>query len=105
MLELNESFNEQHVDMPIGEIFEIRLPENPTTGFQWSLKSSGEPVCVPLGNVFEPTNGPPGHGGSHYWRFQAAQVGQVNIELVYQRPWERDEKHGEKFTLHVRVPV
>ncbi len=104
MLELDASYDGHHMEMPIGEEFEISLPENPTTGYQWSLKSSGEPVCVPIGNVFKTTSAPPGHGGSRYWRFQVAQAGLANIELVYQRPWERDEKHGEKFTLHVHVP-
>jgi len=104
MLELNESYNGYHMEMPIGEEFELRLPEDPTTGYQWSLRSSGEPVCMPLGNDFKTTSGQTGQGGNHYWHFQAAQAGNANIELVYQRPWEEDEKQGKRFSLHVRVP-
>ncbi len=104
MLELDASYNERQMEMPVGEEFEIRLAENPTTGYQWSLQASGEPVCVTLGNVFKGAGEQPGRGGSRYWRFQVARAGDANIELVYRRSWERDEKHEEKFVLHVRVP-
>ncbi len=103
MLYLDESYNEREIELRVGEEFEIRLPENPTTGFRWSLVSNGEPVCVLQSDFFEPSDRTPGRGGSHYWRFQAAQVGLGNIDLVYRRSFEQQETPARRFTLHVRV--
>ena len=103
MLYLDESYNEREVELHVGEGFEICLPENPTTGFRWRLVSNGEPVCILQNDFFEPSDRTPGRGGRHYWRFQAAQVGVVNIDLVYQRSFEQEETPARKFTLRVRI--
>ena len=103
MLYLNESYNEREIELRAGEEFEIRLPENPTTGFRWRLVSDGEPVCVLQSDFFEPTDRTPGRGGSHYWRFLAAQVGLGNIDLVYRRSFEQQETPARRFTLQVRI--
>lgn len=103
MLYLNESYNGREIELRAGEEFEIRLPENPTTGFRWRLVSDGEPVCVLQSDFFEPADRTPGRGGSHYWRFLAAQVGLGNIDLVYRRSFEQQETPARRFTLHVRI--
>lgn len=103
MLHLDESYNEREIELRVGEEFEIRLPENPTTGFRWRLASNGEPACVLQSDFFESTDRTPGRGGSHYWRFQAAQVGYGNIDLVYLRSFKQEETPARRFTLHVRI--
>src|SRR5258708_14091643 len=103
MLYLDENDNEGEIELRVGEECGIRLPENPTTGFRWSLVSNGEPVCVLQSDFFEPSDRTPGRGGSHYWRFQAAQVGLGNIDLVYRRSFEQQETPARRFTLRVRI--
>jgi inhibitor of cysteine peptidase len=104
MLQLDESSNGQEIQLHSGQQFEIRLPEIPTTGFRWSLVSSGEPACVALDNFYKhPVIQAPGAEGNHHWRFQAVQAGQGTIDLVYQRPWEHAENPARRFTLNVRV--
>ena len=103
MLYLDETYNEREIELRVGEEFEIRLPENPTTGFRWRLVSNGEPVSVLQSDFFEPSDSTPGRGGSHYWRFQAAQVGLGNIDLVYQRSFEQEETPARRFTPRVRI--
>ncbi len=105
MLHLDESSNEREIELGVGEEFEIRLPENPTTGFRWQFASNGEPACVLQSNFFEPADSTrtPGRGGNHYWRFQAAQVGLESIELVYRRAFEQEKTPTRRFLLHVRV--
>src|SRR5712692_5765948 len=104
MLELDETYNGKNVELQISQQFEIRLPEIPTTGFQWKLVSSGEPACVALDNFYEQ---PQIHSldseGKHYWRFQAAHEGLGNIELVYQRPWEQGAAPMQQFRLGVHI--
>ncbi|HXX77137.1 MAG TPA: protease inhibitor I42 family protein [Ktedonobacteraceae bacterium] len=103
MLHIDENFNEREIELHVGEEFELCLPENPTTGFRWRLITNGEPACILHSTFFESPNGTPGRGGLHYWRFQAAQVGLGNIDLVYQRLSERESASSRRFTLQVRI--
>ncbi len=107
MQQLNESSNGQEIQLHSGEKFEIGLLEIPTTGFRWSLVSSGEPACIALDNFYEQPDVHAVHAfdqeGTHYWRFEAAQAGLGQIELVYRRSWEQAQNAARRFTLNVRV--
>jgi inhibitor of cysteine peptidase len=86
MQQLNETSNGQEIHLHTGHKFEISLRENPTTGFRWSMVSNGEPACKALDDVYEPPDvHTHGQEGTHYWRFEAAQVGLGKIELAYRR--------------------
>jgi inhibitor of cysteine peptidase len=97
-----ESFNGQTVDVSVGQTIEVRLQENPTTGFRWRLASDGGPACRIIDDALNAPAGPPGRGGEHKWTFEAIRTGECDIELRYARPWEGSEP-GKIFTLHVRV--
>jgi predicted secreted protein len=103
MVQLDESDNGHEIELPVGEQFELRLTENPTTGFRWRLASSGEPACILQSNFFETPDRTPGRGGVHYWRFQTARVGLGTIELVYRRLFEQEETPARRFSLRVHV--
>ncbi len=103
MIHLDESYNGREIELRVGEEFEIRLPENRTTGFRWRLASNGEPACVLQSDSFDAPDRTPGRGGSHYWRFQAVQVGLGNIELVYRRSFEQEETPARRFSLRARI--
>ncbi len=106
---VNESFANQTVVLPVGQVLEVRLAENPTTGFRWQVAAAGDPACVLVEDVAEHGSGPPGRGGEHAWRFRAARPGESEITLHYRRPWESGEggeagaPPARSFTLRVRV--
>jgi inhibitor of cysteine peptidase len=102
-MEIDERANGTQVRLPVGDALGLRLPENPTTGFRWSLIHAGEPACVPVGDAVEPPSGPPGAGGWHRWRFRAALPGTGQIELTYRRGWERDATRARTFNVEVLV--
>ena len=103
MLYLDESYNEREIELRTGEEFEIRLPENPTTGFRWYPISSGEPVCILLDNSFEEGRSSPGNSGSHFWHFQAVHEGLGKIEFASRRSWEQAKPPAQSFTLSIYV--
>ena len=105
MLHLDESYNGREIELGAGEEFELRLHENPTTGFRWRLASDGAPACILQSDFFETANGRPGQGGTHYWRFKTAQEGLGNIDLVYRRSFEQNETSTRRFKLLVRIHV
>jgi inhibitor of cysteine peptidase len=102
MLEITKKLSGGEFDVILGEPFEIQLPENPTTGYRWSLRSSGAPfVAVEKDSFQAPTGGRMGAGGVHHWSFGTAQAGVANLEMEYKRGWE--EKAAETFRVTVRV--
>ncbi len=102
-MQIDEASNGQHVEVEAGEALEIRLGEDPTTGFRWAIVSGGEPVCVLEQDAFEAGSGAPGTAGSHVWRFRTVREGTGVIELGYRRPWETEDSPGRVFRATVRV--
>ena len=53
MLQIDESQNGREIELVTGETIEIRLSENPTTGYRWELKFSGAPTCTLVADHYE----------------------------------------------------
>ena len=103
MIHVDADYNGREVSLRVGEMLEIALPENRTTGFRWDLKSKAEPACILVKSTFEPAIAPPGRGGTHRWQFQAVHAGTGEIELEYRRPWEQDSPPGRIFSLSIHI--
>ena len=100
-LVVDQSFDGQVIEMLLGDTLEIRLPENPMTGFRWHLKASGGPVFALVEDSFEPVGVTPGQGGIHWWRFQVVDTGAAILELSYKRKWEHSRQPAQTFKLQV----
>ncbi len=37
MIVVDQSASGQTLDLPVGQVIELRLAENPTTGFRWTV--------------------------------------------------------------------
>jgi inhibitor of cysteine peptidase len=99
----DESFNGQTIDLAIGQTIEIRLRENPTTGFRWQLMGSEPAVCAMTSDTFKQEFGPPGHGGEHSWIFEAVRPGECDIEFLYQRRWADPAQPQRMFKIRIHV--
>lgn len=79
------------VAVEVGDIIQVVLKGNPTTGYSWSaalsdddaalLEQLGEPVYVPDSDLV-------GAGGMYTFTFRAAADGVATLRLEYARPWE-----------------
>lgn len=103
MIYIDESFLDQTVHLPVGQVMELRLKENPTTGFRWSFAADGTPSCTVVGDVFVPRGNPPGAGGEHTWQIKGVRSGVCDLRLVYRRPFEPSTEMAKSFTLRVQV--
>lgn len=103
MLVVTADAANQTIRLPIGQVMEIRLESNPTTGFRWQLAAPGGHCVAMVGDGFEPKSTVPGQGGEHCWRFEARQPGDCDITLVYRRPWETGAPPARSCTVHVQV--
>lgn len=92
------------VDIPVGQTIEIRLPENPTTGFRWLMTGSSGSACRVLREDFHPpARTLPGAGGERTWQLEAVAVGECDFSITYRRPWTTDDTSQRNFHLHIRV--
>jgi inhibitor of cysteine peptidase len=103
MIHVGQSDNGHEVTLAMGQILELSLAENPTTGFRWDLKTKAEPACELVDSTFNPPAGRPGNGGTHRWQFRAVHSGNGEIELEYRRSWEKDAAPAKVYKLGVRV--
>jgi len=95
------------VEIPVGQTMEIRLPENPTTGFRWLMTVHCEPNCAILHEEFHPpARTIPGAGGERTWQVEAVAVGECDFELTYRKhrkPWANSNTSQRNFRVHIRV--
>jgi inhibitor of cysteine peptidase len=103
IMHVGQGDNGQEVTLVVGQVLELALSENRTTGFRWDLKTKAEPACELVESTFNPPGGPPGNGGIHRWQFRAVHPGNGEIELEYRRPWEKDAAPAKVYKLSVRV--
>jgi inhibitor of cysteine peptidase len=85
----------------LGQSLEIRLQENPTSGYRWHVLQAGEPVCKLLSDSFTAGLEAPGQSGVHRWTFQAVAAGTASIRMIYRRAWETGEA-ARTFMLDLR---
>jgi inhibitor of cysteine peptidase len=103
MILIDNGFDGQLIEISLGDTLELRLPENPVTGFRWHLQTSGEPILALVADSFEPGDGTPGKGGIHWWRFQTVRDGTAFVELSYRRKWEQSARSAQTFKLQVHA--
>jgi predicted secreted protein len=103
MMHVGQSDNGREVTLAMGQILELSLAENPTTGFHWDLKSKAGPACELVDSTFVPPEGGRlGAGGIHRWQFRAVHSGSGEVELEYRRSAE-DAAPAKVYKLGVRV--
>jgi inhibitor of cysteine peptidase len=103
MLHIDESFLDRVVRVPVGQVIELRLKENPATGFRWSFAADGAPACQIVADAFEPGAARPGAGGEHAWQIAAVHAGSCRVELVYRRPFAPSAPPAREFSVEVDV--
>jgi len=90
--------NGRVVAAKVGDTIAVRLDENPTTGYTWSIASidsarleAGSPSRAPGAGV--------GAGGTTTWPIRARAAGRARLELIHARSWERDASAAERFAV------
>ena len=93
-------------EIVVGETCQIKLKCNPTTGYNWELKSIDRKIAVPTGEVeFRQSPAKPGMvgvGGSCVLGLKGVNPGKTKAILVYRRSWEKGEP-AETYTAEIKV--
>lgn len=84
----NPSIQNKEMTVKYGEIFEISLPSNPTTGYEWNVILS--PGLLKINEKYD-TNckqNMVGCGGVKIWTLRAVRSGKESFNGSYKRSWE-----------------
>jgi inhibitor of cysteine peptidase len=94
----------RQIELQTGETLTINLEGNPTTGYTWELVESKGAIMRQIGEAeFKADSDLVGAGGMQTLRFEAVTEGQMELTLVYHRPWETGVEPLETFTVQVTV--
>ena len=105
--QVDETFNGRQVVLYVGEVLQVTLSENGSTGYQWGippeLKRKFPATIREREQTLEAPDGPPGTPGMRHLYFEAVRTGSAELELQYRRPWERATPPARKFRLRILV--
>ena len=105
MLELTQADNGKSVEARPGDLIIIRLPENPTTGFRWTVDKVDPLYVEAQGSSFSAArDAAVGGGGERTFSFKVkGEGGTGNIGLKLWREWEGDASVIERYRVAVKV--
>lgn len=99
-MQIDSEYNAKSVSLRVGEILELRLPENPTTGFRWRLEEhSGTTIVDDTLNA----GAIPGQGGQRTLRFKMSAPGTYEIALRYQRRADIADQTAQSFRVSLQI--
>jgi predicted secreted protein len=92
------------VQLKTGDILEVHLRSNPTTGYMWYVHPKSTPLLKLIGQS-QTQAAQPGVGRPIFqiFQFQAVGAGDGVLLLHYIRTWEKPLPAEEQFDLHVAI--
>lgn len=101
---LTRADHEASLAAQAGATILIRLDENPTTGYRWTLEPHDMAVIAAQGSTYVAAAGDQlGGGGQRLFTFQAHKAGRVRLQLKLGRAWEDATASVERFTVTIQV--
>ncbi len=92
------------VELRPGDMLEVVLAGNPTTGYSWAVQAVDKDILKQMGEpAYKADSNLIGSGGQFTFRFEAVAAGQTALKLFYQRPWEKDTPPIQTFVVAVIV--
>lgn len=94
----------QGVGLEVGDILEVVLPANRSTGYDWEVGFYNQSVLEPYGEPeFSSNSANLGAEESEKLHFEAIGEGETQLILVYQRPFENEDVEQQIFEIKVVV--
>jgi predicted secreted protein len=89
-----------HYAVRLGSRIEVRLDENPGTGYRW--ESRVDPHLLPqVADHYEASTERPGASGTRVTTFEAVRPGTTELRFVRRRAWETSPT--DELLVHVEV--
>ena len=107
-LTLTEADDGRNVTVHRGDVIEIRLMQNASTGYVWTPETETSPALVLTGETVERPEAPsgaapPGAPGFAVFHFRAAAPGSSAVRLKYWRSWEGDASIVARYAVTLTI--
>lgn len=93
--------NGSELSLSDGDTFEVRVPENASTGYQWTVVAVPENVELVGDDMVASAPLLPGAQGLHCFRFAARGAPSGRVVLELRRSWERLNEPEDRFEVRV----
>jgi inhibitor of cysteine peptidase len=87
----------------IGELIDIRLPENATAGYRWTIERQDSDKLELVADKADYPERPLGSGGTASFIFRLRAAGSTTLALRYGRSWEGDDSVLKRYRLTVEI--
>lgn len=102
-IKIDEEADGTTITLAVGDVLEVALPANPTTGFTWEVTAVDGAILSAAGDwVFVADSTAIGSGGTMSFSFDVLAPGTTTLEMVYYRTFE-SEPPADTFTVTVTV--
>jgi len=89
-VEIGDKDSGKMIDLKKGDLLDVVLRENPTTGYGWDVISKVEPCLKKHGGPdYKADNKMVGSGGRITFHYIASAKGKTQLKLAYKRSWEK----------------
>ncbi len=87
-----------------GDLVDVTLEGNPTTGYTWEALPGSESILQQQGEPqFKPSSSALGSGGEMTLQFKAVEAGTADLKLVYHRSFEPNVPPLQSFEATIVV--
>lgn len=102
---LSESDNGRDIDLTTSGALVVKLPSNPSTGYNWTVVGDPAPLKLQKSSFVhsKSKSGVVGSSGTAIFRLSASSAGLATLTLVYRRSWEYNVAPMKTFTVRVDV--
>ncbi|MER3482420.1 MAG: hypothetical protein C4332_03970 [Meiothermus sp.] len=99
---LTEADDGRTVELHPGDVLHLELPENPSTGYRWSLEQ--QPVALqPSGSEARAASLTPGAKRTRILSFQATGTGQGKLQLRHWQEWTGESSITRRFQVSYKI--
>ncbi len=103
-VQLTEKDTCRMVEITAGDVLEISLKGNPTTGYAWEVDTLDHAVLKQVGKIeFKADRKARGAGGKFTLRFEATSPGKTLLRLIYHRSFEKNMPPVKTYEVTVLV--
>lgn len=95
---LSVADNGKTIDLRVGHSVLLRLPENPSTGYGWTLDADSRLVEIGEKRYVHSAE-TVGSGGESQWSIKAVVPGATTLRLKHWREWEGEGSVTERYEV------
>jgi len=90
MISIDKTYNRKVIFTQKGDVVEIQLEENPTTGYLWKINSFDEQHLSYMENKYNNLGNAIGAGGLRTFYFKILDEATSELHFSLGNPWEKD---------------